>query len=178
MLVISRSQRQAYNFFKRVMDHYREFPLVPHVSQNMSELNLVNGARLLSLPNNEATIRGEAAVDLLVIDEASRVPDNLWGAVRPMLAVSGGRTVALSTPFGKRGWYYQEWQEGRLWRKKEVHWSKCPRIKMDFVEDERHKHGDSWVRQEFECEFLDEVGSMFNVDAIEALMSYDEEPVY
>jgi hypothetical protein len=45
---------------------------------------------------------------MLVIDEASRVDDTLYLAVRPLLAVSGGRLVALSTPFGKRGWFHDE----------------------------------------------------------------------
>ena len=37
-----------------------------------------------------------------VIDEAARVEDALYYSVRPMLAISHGRLVALSTPFGRR----------------------------------------------------------------------------
>jgi hypothetical protein len=48
-------------------------------------------------------------MNLLVIEEVSRVPDELFYAVRPMLAVSGGTLVALSTPWGKRGWFYEAW---------------------------------------------------------------------
>ena len=40
------------------------------------------------------------------------MPDALYYAVRPMLAVSAGRMVALSTPFGKRGWFYEAWANG------------------------------------------------------------------
>ena len=29
-----------------------------------------------------------------------------------MLAVSGGRIILLSTPFGKRGFFHHEWTEG------------------------------------------------------------------
>jgi hypothetical protein len=63
-------------------------------------LELVNGSRIVSLPENESGIRGFSGVNLLVIDEAARVDDSLYRSVRPMLAVSGGRLVALSTPFG------------------------------------------------------------------------------
>jgi hypothetical protein len=45
---------------------------------------------------------------LVIVDEAARVPDDLYRAVRPMLAVSQGRLIALSTPFGQRGWFYDE----------------------------------------------------------------------
>ncbi len=43
----------------------------------------------------------------LKIDEAARVSDELYRAVRPMLATSGGRIVLLSTPFGKRGFFFR-----------------------------------------------------------------------
>ena len=36
--------------------------------------------------------------DLVVIDEAARVEDDLYFAVRPMLATGGGRLIAASTP--------------------------------------------------------------------------------
>jgi hypothetical protein len=77
------------------------------------ELHLTNGSRIVSLPDNESGIRGFSGVSLLVIDEAARVSDALYCAVRPMLAVSRGRVLALSTPFGKRGWFYEAWR-GRV----------------------------------------------------------------
>jgi len=67
-------------------------------------VRLANGSRILSLPGTEATVRGFSA-DLLIIDEAARVHDSLYEAVRPMLAVTGGRLVALSAPWGRRGWF-------------------------------------------------------------------------
>ena len=52
------------------------------------------------------------SVSLLIIDEAARVPDDLYRAVRPMLAVSDGRLICLSTPYGKRGFFYEAWANG------------------------------------------------------------------
>jgi hypothetical protein len=72
-------------------------------------LELGSGSRIVSLPGTEGTIRGYSAVSLLIGDEAARVSDALYYAVRPMLAVSQGRLLALSTPFGKRGWFCEEW---------------------------------------------------------------------
>jgi hypothetical protein len=46
----------------------------------------------------------------LIVDEASRVQDALYQGIRPMLAVSGGRIVLLSTPWGKRGFFFEEWE--------------------------------------------------------------------
>ena len=47
----------------------------------------------------EETVRGFSGVRLLVADEAARVSDALHFLIRPMLAVSGGRMVCLTTPF-------------------------------------------------------------------------------
>ena len=71
---------------------------------------------MVALPGNEMTTRGYSDVGLLVVDEASRVSDELYYSIRPMLAVSGGRLIALSTPWGARGWFHAAWTGGgRNW---------------------------------------------------------------
>jgi intein/homing endonuclease len=114
-------------------------------------LMLANGSRVVSLPGSEAGIVGYSAVSLLVIDEAARVPDTLYYSVRPMLAVSQGRLAALSTPLGKRGWFYEEWTGANRWDRVRVEASSCPRISPEFLAEERKALGDRWYRQEYEC---------------------------
>ena len=65
-------------------------------SSSQHELKLTNMSRIISLPCREDTIRGFSFVDLLILDEAARIPDDLYWAVRPMLAVSKGRLLCLS----------------------------------------------------------------------------------
>jgi hypothetical protein len=74
--------------------------------------------------------------NLIIIDEAARVPDDLYRAIRPMLVVSHGRLVALSTPFGQRGWFYDEWQGTGPWQKIRVTWHDCPRITAECIAEE------------------------------------------
>ena len=57
---------------------------------------------MVGLPANEATVRGFSAVSLMVVDEAARVPDDLYEAVKPMLATTDGALWLMSTPFGRR----------------------------------------------------------------------------
>ena len=78
-----------------------------------------NGSRILCMPGVEETVRCYSP-QLIIIDEAARVPDDLYRAVRPMLAVSQGRLVALSTPFGQRGWFHAEWTGGGTWQRVRV----------------------------------------------------------
>src|SRR5262252_6709951 len=98
VLLLSPSLRQSAELFKKVIGAYRTLAAtVPPEAESALRLELTNGSRIVSLPGTESTIRGFSGVTLLVVDEASRVEDSLYYAVRPMLAVSGGRLIALST---------------------------------------------------------------------------------
>ena len=81
---------------------------------------------------------------MVIIVEAARVEDELLAAVRPMLAVSdfGGRLIALSTPFGKRGWFFEAWHNGgEDWTRVEVRAEDCPRISKEFLAEELKQLG-------------------------------------
>src|SRR5437763_5893753 len=122
--------------------------------QTAEELQLSNYSRIVCLPCREETIRGYSHVSLLVMDEAARVPDDVYRSVRPMLAVSEGRLVCLSTPYGKRGFFYNAWVKGGAdWVRIEVPAEKISRIKPEFLEEERRALGESWYRQEYCCSF-------------------------
>jgi predicted phage terminase large subunit-like protein len=112
-----------------------------------------NGSRVLALPGSEKTIRGISAVTLLILDEAAAILDDLYGAVRPMLAVSKGRLVLMSTPRGEQGFFFETWAKSEGWQKIEVPWHQCPRIPPEFIEEKRER-GSAWVSQEYECKFI------------------------
>jgi hypothetical protein len=113
-----------------------------------------NLSRIVCFPCREDTIRGFAHVDLLIIDEAARVPDDLYRAVRPMLAVSKGRLICLSTPHGKRGFFYNAWAKGGDdWKRIEIPATLIPRIAPEFLEQEKRAMGESYFRQEYFCSF-------------------------
>jgi hypothetical protein len=86
------------------------------------------------------------------------VSDDLYRTVRPMLAVSGGRLVALSTPRGKQGWFHDEWYGSGDWLRVRVPASQCPRIPAEFLADERRALGETWYAQEYEVTFTDAFG--------------------
>jgi hypothetical protein len=141
-------------------------------------IELGNGSRIISLPGSEATVRTYSKVALLVLDEAARVPDGLYAAVRPMLAVSGGRLVLLSTPFGKRGFFHRAWSAGEGWARVQVTAAECPRISPAFLERERASIGDWWFKQEYGCEFVDPVDSAFRADDVRAALDTSIAPLF
>jgi hypothetical protein len=128
--------------------------------------------------SDEKNIRGFSGVALLVIDEAARVADALYCAVRPMLAVSRGRLVALSTPFGKRGWYHDEWHGEGQWERVKITTEQCRRIAPAFLAEERRALGERWFRQEYLCSFEDTIDAMFAWADIEAAFNNDIEPLF
>src|ERR687894_908473 len=113
ILCLAPALRQSQELFGKVLGFYRDLgrPVTAQAERKLS-LELKNGSRIMTLPGTEKTIRGFSGVSLLVVDEAARVADELYFAVRPMLAVSGGTLMMLSTPYGKRGVFYEEWISG------------------------------------------------------------------
>jgi hypothetical protein len=131
-------------------------------------MELANGSRIEALPGTEKTIRGFSGVDLLLLDEAARVDDGLYYAVRPMLAISGGSLLMLSTPYGKRGVFFEAWTEGEGWQRFEVPADECPRIPPPFLEAERRSLPPWVYRQEYECSFEETEDQIFDHAMIEA----------
>jgi hypothetical protein len=154
VLLVSRSLRQSMELFRIMTDFYGRLDSPLLVRQTAEELQLSNFSRIVSLPCKEETIRGYSNVSLLIIDEAARVPDDLFRAVSPMLAVSNGRMICLSTPYGKRGFFYDAWVKGGAdWHRIEVPAARIPRIPPEFLERERRTIGELWFRQEYCCSF-------------------------
>jgi hypothetical protein len=144
---------------------------VAAVQESALSLELANGSRVISLPGDEATIRGYSGVRLLVVDEAARVPDGLYLAIRPMLAVSRGRLVCLSSAWAKLGWFYDAWVSGDGWERVRVTAAECPRISPDFLQEERQALGPRWYAMEYECEFGDSIDAVFRGEDIDAALS-------
>lgn len=146
--------------------------------QSTTHLTFPNGSEMWALPSNEANIRGFSAISLLIVDEASRVRDELYNAVRPMLAVSKGRLLVLSTPFGKRGFFHKEWTEGEGWHRSQVTCEQCPRIGADFIAEEKRTLGELWFRQEYYCEFQDTTGALFSYEDVRAAFDEGLNPLF
>jgi Terminase large subunit, T4likevirus-type, N-terminal len=179
VLLLSPTQRQSGELFKdKVRRLYNAIGRpVACVQETQLTMELANGSRIIALPGEEETIRCYSGVRLLVIDEAARVPDALYYSVRPMLAVSRGLLVALSTPFGRRGWFYEEWRGSSAWDRVQVTATECPRISPEFLAEERAALGDHWYSQEYELVFRDVIDSLFRQEDIDSALACDVAPL-
>src|SRR5262249_24332112 len=132
----------------------------------------------VGLPGREETIRGFSGVTLLIIDEAARVTDDLYYSVRPMIAVSSGRLICLSTPFGRQGFFYEESTNGTNWSRLRITADQCPRISSEFLDDERQALGTHRFTQEYFCEFLETQYQVFGRDLIMSAFDHSIRPLF
>jgi hypothetical protein len=178
-LVVSPSARQTGEFVRKAGEFVRRLKLQSKGDgDNEMSLLLPNRSRIVGVPGNESTVRGFSAVALLLVDEAARVEDEMYLAVRPMLAVSNGTLWLMSTPFGKRGFFYETWAEGGAeWERVRVPADECPRIQRGFLEEERRTMGERWYHQEYQCEFVDSMSGIFDRELVEQAMTRDVKPL-
>jgi Terminase large subunit, T4likevirus-type, N-terminal len=179
VLCLAPALRQSQELFGKVLGFYRDLgrPVSSQGERKLS-LELENGSRIVTLPGSEKTIRGFSGTSLLVLDEAARVEDELYFAVRPMLAVSGGALMMLTTPYGKRGVFYEEWTGGHGWERYEVPASECPRITEEFLDEERSSLPPFIFRQEYECSFEETDDQVFTTEMIDRAVTDEVKPLF
>ncbi|MFN0169064.1 MAG: terminase large subunit domain-containing protein [Bryobacteraceae bacterium] len=153
-LVIAPSHRQSAELLAKAGAFLCRLDITPRGDgRNEHSLLMPNGSRVVALPGVADTTRGFSA-DLLVVEEAALVPDDAYLAMRPSLAATQGAIVALSTPAGPRGFFYEAWTAGGSeWDRSSVPATDCPHFPPGFLDRERRAMGDFWFRQEYLCEF-------------------------
>jgi hypothetical protein len=180
VLLVSPSLRQSGELFRKVSEHLDKLHTAPRkLEDNRLSVMFGNESRIVSLPSTEDTIRGFSRASLIIEDEAARVSDELYVAIRPMLAVSGGRLILLATPFGKRGHFFKEYAEGGPeWERIKITATEYPRITAEFLQQERASLGDWWFRQEYMCEFVETVDQVFTYDMVQETLTSDITPLF
>jgi hypothetical protein len=181
VLILAPAERQAKETFGKMASFYHALGHpIPADSYRKLGMELTNGSRIEALPGTEKTIRGFSGAALLIVDEAARVEDALYYAIRPMLAVSGGRLMMLSTPAGRRGVFHEEWtrEPGEGWERYEVRASECERIPSSFLEEERRSLP-AWIyRQEYECSFEDLEDALFGFELVASSITEEVTPLF
>ena len=149
VLILSPSQRQSGELFKKITEFYRELGRRGGSdASSATTLKLRNGSRIVSLPGSEPTVRGFSAPSLVLIDEAAQVSDELYYAVTPMFATSRGQLILLSTPRGKQGIFWRAWDQEADWKRVRVTAEQCPRITKEYLDHERRALPSAWFSQE------------------------------
>ena len=170
VLVVGPAERQSGEFIEKVRVFLRRlgFPKLRGDGVNDVSTRLPNGSRIVGLPAREATTRGFSGVAMLIIAEAAWIPDEVILALTPSLASSDGDLVLLSTPQGRRGYFYREMtaveNEG-TWLRHTGPVTECGFIKEKFLGEARRK-GEAYFNQEFMCQFVETGKYLFDEERL------------
>jgi hypothetical protein len=180
VLMVAPAQRQSEELLRKARDLVSVLPpTMQAVQTSRTALTFANRSRIIALPGAPATIRGFSAVSLLLVDEAAHADLNeLLVALAPMLAVSGGRLVALSTPNGRRGWFFQAWQSEERWRRIQIAATDCPRIPEEFLAEQQRQMTRAAYASEYLCEFVDAVDAVYAEADIAAALDPTLTPLF
>jgi hypothetical protein len=179
VLLVSPSQRQSAELFRSLMGYLRRLDDAPRITaESVLRCELANGSRICALPGESNTVRGYSGATLIVADEAARIPDELLAAIRPMLATSNGRLIALSTPAGKRGWFHAAWHGDESWHRVRVPATDCPRISKEFLAEELRELGAQRFSEEYSLAWLDDTTAVFPVHLIDACITDLVRPLF
>jgi len=205
ILIVSPSEKQSKETMEKVAEYIScdpELSAAQLPGNSAFEKKFENGSRIIALPGTEKSVRGYSKPDLIIIDEAARVPDETYKAMRPMLTGAPNAVlILLSTPWNMTGFFHKEWTKNPIWKKifvvprfelineqiveriPEADFKKemarqgidafySPRHTIEFLYEELMSLGPIWFKREYGCEFLEGMETMFTMDMIED--SYDD----
>lgn len=102
---------QSRTLWRWVLEKTKPIHSMAEISRADRSIRFGKGELVVYSALAETTIRGNA-FDLVVVDEAARVPEDVWQAtIVPTLADRKGRALLISTPKGKN-WFWREWMRG------------------------------------------------------------------
>ena len=151
------------------------------------KVTLKNKSQILARPVGTTgdAIRGFTG-DVLIVDEASRMPPDMWAAAKPTLFTTGGQIWMCSTPFGKTGYFYECYLNERN-KFKVIHvnsedvaktrpiserWTKEAReAALEHLKEEKASMPAHQYAQEYLAMFLDDINQFFPDDLIKECMA-------
>jgi hypothetical protein len=178
-LIIAAAQRQSQLIFEKVRGRLDELPDIYADKPTLTRVVLTNGSRIYCVPAGRTgySIRGYT-VDLLIADEAAYIPEQVWLAVTPMMAVSEtqkgfGWSILISTPFGKGGYFYECCHDSDFLHT-HVSTEDCKRVTKKFLQQKKRSLSKAQYAQEFLAEFTDEYRQFFPTKLIKERMNFIE----
>lgn len=156
VIILAPTARQSKELFRKACDFIThpnsKMPRI--ISESAMQLEFSTGARILALPSVPSNVRGFSAIKAVLVDEAAFVPDEIFSAVSPMLAVSNGDLVTCSTAWLPEGFFYNAIHTNPDFRRWIKPSNENPRITQAFLESERRAMGDLKFGAEYLCEWL------------------------
>jgi len=185
IIIVSLTEDQAKLIIVMILDyiekHYSKDIASGRDKPTQNKITIKNGSSALARPvgNTGDAVRGFTG-DVLIIDEAARMPALAFQAAMPVLLTTAGQIWMCSTPFGKTGYFYKSFlnkERYKVWHKnseevinnREISkdWSQEKKDKaIEFLRQEKHDMTGLQYGQEYLAMFLDDLRRFFDDDLI------------
>jgi len=149
------------------------------LDDSKSLLSFSNGSRIISVPASQRQIRGWP-VDVLILDEAGFIDQDIWRAAEPaIIARPGSKVILTSTPWGDSTHFFRAlWNRGMDSPDENVtawHWpsSVSPLVDDVLLEQIRQRESSEYFKREFLAEWTDSAGAYFSeAEIMDAVADY------
>lgn len=171
ILVVAPTYRQSEILFNKIKNFILKEDLIydDTVRVTMRNIDFKNGSSIHCLPAVQENIRGYTA-DMIIIDEAAFVDDEVFAAIEPALAVKDGTLILLGSPYTPSGYFYKAWTSPG-WSKYHVPTVKNPIIKKEWIDNYKATHTEIEFRREILGEFVEDTEEgLFSLDSIRNAM--------
>lgn len=168
-LIVSATQRQSSLMFEKIVEYIESSQLLEEsvLRGTRTKILFSNGSKIAALPcgRHGASLRGHTA-NLILIDEASFVPEEVITQVmNPMLSTTDGTMIMISTPYDKAHYFYRMFNSPN-WSKYHFKTSENPKVKPEFLKEQREEIGERQFRQEYLAEFVDDEKTYFPMELL------------
>ena len=180
VLIISVTEDQAKELLIKVQiyleDNYKAWIKKPYAKNVLKDLlRLTNGSsvRTKAVGQGGTGARG-FTIDLLIADEAAWMPDDVWPAVTPMLLTTAGKIILISTPHGRKNYFYRCYNDPtfKVWHVNSIEaiekrpisetWQQWRRDgAVEYFKSERYRLSDKQFKQEYEGQFVEDLQDFF-----------------
>ena len=174
VLVLSAGDDAAKELLGDMLDLARNPLLGGSISDdNKSTITLSNGSEIRCIPASTKRARGPS-IDLLILDEAASISDEMWRAIRyTIIARAGSKIIMSGTPYGSQEKFFaQTYRLGvnRAEGYESFHWPSqvSPLVDDKLLQDWRRTDPEWVYRQEVLAEWVDDQQAYFSADELEA----------
>jgi len=170
VMIVASVERQAVHLFLMVQNYLQDYhPKKVKGRMTLSFAQLHNGSIIRCMPAGDTGrgIRGYT-IDLLICDEAAYIRDEVFTAITPMLAITRGKMILLSTPHGKEGYFYDCFED-ESFTSFHISSEDCPRKDQEFLDREKKRMTKGQYAQEYLGEFVDELRRLFSNELIDMI---------
>jgi len=174
-------------------ENYKTYLAKKKKAPTKNTITLNNKSKVISRPvgNTGNAVRGFTG-DVLILDEASRMPEFIFTASKPTLLTRGGEIWICSTPFGKSGYFYECFENKnkrfsvfhinseQVINERTIsnHWTERQRAEaIRFLEEEKQDMSKLEYEQEYLGHFVDDLRQLFPDELIDKCCKATNTPI-